>query len=153
MTSLLSALGFAYIHDAPAHVELDGPLLRRWVLVTPLGTLRLHHLCAPDVAHYHDHPWSFASVVVRGWYAEEFPDSSILRRGPGSVGWRSSRVLHRIAAVAEGGAWTLVATGPKRKSWGFLQGGSWAPWRTVVGPAETQAAARALLSSMEHRDA
>lgn len=136
MTRILTYLGLTYIHDAPAHLELDGPLLRRWVLVTPLGTFRVHHLCAPDVAHYHDHPWSFLSVVVRGWYVEEFPDGDTIRRGPGSLAWRSSRVLHRVAAVSEGGAWTLVFTSPRRKSWGFLRGGSWAPWRDVVCPEE-----------------
>lgn len=121
--------------EVPFVAEPDRILLRRWVLTTPLGTVRLHHLCAPDVALFHDHPWAFLSIVLRGWYAEEFPDGSWLRRGLLSWAWRSERVLHRVSAVSDGGCWTFVVTGPKRKSWGFQRGGAWLPWRTVVHPA------------------
>lgn len=124
-------------YDAPEHLERPGPLLRRWVLTTPLGTLRLHHLVQPDVAHYHDHPWAFLSVVVRGWYVEEFPDGDRVRRGWLSWAWRSERMVHRVAEVSPGGAWTIVLTGPRRKSWGFLALSHWVPWREIV-PAETQ---------------
>ena len=122
----------------PFVAEPDRILLRRWVLTTPLGTVRIHHLCAPDVALYHDHPWAFLSIVFWGWYVEEFPSGEYLLRRAASWAWRSERTLHRVSAVSSGGCWTLVFTGPKRKTWGFLTASRWAAWRSIVHPSIAQ---------------
>lgn len=47
----------------------DCPLMRRWVLVTPLGSIRLHHFLRSDAdRHPHDHPWWFVTLVLAGEY-------------------------------------------------------------------------------------
>lgn len=128
----------------------DGsPYMRRWVLEARWFTVRLHHILREDYdqSTFHDHPWSFVSVLIRGAYAEWVPGggprgASIFR---GAVGffrdaplgrrvavYRPAEALHRITWVPKGGAWTLVFTGPKRRVWGFVEESAWVDWRTWV---------------------
>ncbi len=62
-----------------ARRDLEG-YMRRWVLSLPGGwKLRLHHIeRADDHLFYHDHPFSFVSVVLWGWYVEERPTPGVL---------------------------------------------------------------------------
>lgn len=98
-----------------------GDYMRRWIVETRLGTARLHHIQRPDWADdHHDHPWDFLSIVLRGHYVEERTGAEPVHRGPGSVASRRAEDFHTICSVSNGGCWTLVLTGPKRKSWSYL---------------------------------
>lgn len=123
------------------------PYMRRWVLEARWFTVRLHHILREDYdqATFHDHPWSFVSVLLWGGYAEQQPGGpellraaigrfldSQVRWGHRLVAFRSAETLHRITWVPEGGAWTLVFTGPKRRVWGFVDERAWVDWRTWV---------------------
>lgn len=125
------------------------PYMRRWLFETRWFTVRLHHILREDYDRttFHDHPWSFVSVLLRGAYAEWVPGGGP-RGWPvfrGAVGFfrdapfgrrllvfRPAEALHRITWVPKGGAWTLVLTGPKRRQWGFVEQAAWVDWRTWV---------------------
>lgn len=119
--------------------------MTRWIVQTPWGTVRLHHIQAPDPhEEYHDHPWSFVSVVLWGSYVENCPSrpvrvfvrppwrfrwATVHVRGPLSVAFRRATDRHTISWISPGGVWTLVVTGPRVRSWGFHTSRGWVPWR------------------------
>lgn len=98
------------------------PYLIRWRLETPLGSIRVHHWLGPDDDRaFHDHPWWFLTLVVRGGYEDRNPGGTDRLRA-GSVRFR--RALHRHTVVPAGsGAWTVMVTGKRTRSWGFWLNG------------------------------
>lgn len=105
--------------------------LNRWGFETKLGGVYLHHIGAPDPGvDLHDHPWWFASIILRGAYVEYIRDRD------GDVSWRprprwSLRSIrldqaHHIAATASH-TWTLVFRGPRVRTWGFYVDGRFVP--------------------------
>lgn len=111
----------------------DGSLyMRRFSLFeTRWLSARVHHIAREDNdRHMHDHPWSFASWVLRGSYIERRPmetnpcfvgDSELTyatARGTGSVAFRRATDRHLISQVAPD-TWSLFIYGPVRQWWGF----------------------------------
>ena len=114
-------------------------LTRLTLLKTPWFSVKLHwiHKADPD-RDLHDHPWPFASFVLRGWYKELvckkpdmrqawleadcckeaddlFPvEEQTIKR----FNTKDTLAAHRITEVSPG-LLTLVFTGRKSKSWGF----------------------------------
>lgn len=126
-------------------LSTDGDLyMRRWVLTLPTGRqARLHWIVRPDAGHcLHDHPFDFWSLVLRGWYVEQFDDSAYAPSEIDAVFtrkhcWLSLRRfpaehLHQISEVSPGGCWTLVFTGPIRRLWGFQTARGWVDFRTYL---------------------
>jgi len=119
----------------------DGEIyLRRWRLIeTPWFGVLLHRIAKPDDGRsYHDHPWSFVSFVLRGWYRElvmwgpeGHPRIFAARRLVRWVTAKRAEDAHRIEAVPPGGAWTLVLRGPRRRTWGFYAP-NWIPWHVYL---------------------
>jgi hypothetical protein len=131
------------------------PLMIRWVVVTPLGSLRLHHFLRADRdAHPHDHPWWFATVMLKGGYLDrcaiecERCDGKGLQPSAtnthaiclGCGGSGSTQMLDRLRRgsirfrpalhrhwVETENSWTLVVTGRIRRSWGFWDNGLFRP--------------------------
>lgn len=103
------------------------PYMRRWVLALGLCSIRVHNFIRSDDARaFHDHPWWFATLVLRGGYTDvskdEYGDSVEDHLRPCSVRFR--RALHRhTVRVDHGGVWTLVLTGPNLRTWGFWVNG------------------------------
>lgn len=108
-----------------------------------LPSWRLHHICTPDLdREFHNHPWSFVSIVLRGGYVERRPhydeprwqlganeeQSYTVTRLAGDVAFRSYRDRHRIVHVLPD-TWTLVIMGPKRQTWGFFTQSGFVGWR------------------------
>lgn len=101
--------------------------------------MRIHIIHTPDLDRaLHDHPWSFVSVVLRGWYTElrpidngrpcfhEAPEefSWVTHRHERSIAFRHATDRHRIVNGSFNGHFTpgvitLFITGPKRQWWGF----------------------------------
>lgn len=124
-----------------------GDYMRRWILRTPWFTLRLHNILKSDEGRdFHDHPFSFVSLILRGGYMEHRPGCNGRRfvgwwlRGsadvplcgcqryyPGSVVRRRAEDLHRLELFGRP-AWTLVVTGPYRRTWGFKTTAGWIPF-------------------------
>lgn len=101
------------------------PMMVRWVLECPWGSIRLHHFLRPDdMRHLHDHPWWFVTLLLRGSYRDigevdgQRVVSDMLR--PGSVRFRPA---HHVHAVDTAGCWSLVITGPIQRRWGFWDAG------------------------------
>lgn len=115
----------------------DDPYMTRWVInLGPFGCFRLHHIHRADAEYeHHDHPFSFISLVLKGWYLEELGGQrKTLRRGLGSIAFRNAASAHRIVDVAPGGAWTLLWTTPHRDeaTWGFYTDHGWVEWQEFI---------------------
>jgi hypothetical protein len=142
---------FMQRRDIPVSTDDPTVYLRRWyVVATPWGQILLHHILLPDAARaLHDHPFSFASLILRGGYAEEAliadpgyepaertPFVLTHHRRPGRWHFMRAEGLHRIAQL-HGDCWTLVLTGPRRRTWGFVEPGrGWVDWRTYLGVSD-----------------
>lgn len=121
----------------------------RWWLFNPyptkgwralLPSVRVHRIMREDRdGHMHDHPWNARTVILRGWYTEvraERDGNFVYARVEGDTVPLRFGEYHRIAHVAEGGAYTLFITGKKRGTWGFLVDGVKVPWRKYLGLEE-----------------
>lgn len=90
----------------------------RWRLEFRSWSVRVHHWLGPDDDRaFHDHPWWFGTVVLRGGYTDVSPAGSEHLRA-GNVRFR--RAVHRHTVVPDrGGAWTVIVTGRRIRPWGF----------------------------------
>lgn len=93
------------------------PYLKRWALVFDNHmSIRVHHfLASDDDRAFHDHPWWFVTLVLRGSYIDWNP-SGYDRLTAGSIRYRPAHHRH---TVLTSGVWTIVITGPKIRDWGF----------------------------------
>lgn len=91
----------------------------------------LHKFLKGDPDDVHDHPWPYATLILKGGYYEYVPefDSNGIKvgevchwRGPGHFRICSPNSFHRIELKAGVTAWTLFMPGPHRREWGFLVG-------------------------------
>jgi hypothetical protein len=112
-------LGFEYRSDL---IACD--YMRRWVLLTPLGMIRLHHILRSDTREFHDHPMDFMSFIVKGGYVEHRPNMPPRWFFPGDVNVRKAEDLHYLELL-DGQAWTFVLALPYRRSWGFHTDEGW----------------------------
>lgn len=84
---------------------------------------RVHHILRADAdIDVHDHPRSFRTVILRGWYVEEDIYGVYRTYAAGDTVQRPYHAFHRVVSVSPGGVWTLFIMGPKRHEWGFLTG-------------------------------
>lgn len=98
------------------------PYLRRWVLETPFGSLRIHHwLSSDDDRNFHDHPWWFITLVLSGEYTDVSPQGRESMT-PGRIRFRPALHKHTVE-VKPPGCWTIVLTGSHVRFWGFHVGG------------------------------
>lgn len=108
-------------------------------VVTP-ANVYLHHILLPDEdGAPHSHPWEwFRTTVLHGGYLQELvPSDPEIRKmvnhtsdtvTVGDTREMRSDNYHRISTVLPD-TWTLVITGPKVASWGFMVDGAEVPWR------------------------
>lgn len=127
-------------HDIPDLLDPTDVYLTRWRIVqTPWGGVYLHAIRRPDHdRHLHDHPWSFASIILRGGYVEERETSAAvaiaianMRDNHGlDLGRRRKFGVARVNVVRRGAfhsirrllrvpTWSLVLVGPRRSGWGY----------------------------------
>lgn len=104
--------------------------------------------------HMHSHPWSFTSFILTKGYWEETSDKDGNLPGgehkaftlgpnwekrtqkwfsPGSVIRRPASWVHRVVLDNNEPVWTLVHTGVKERTWGFVIEGQECPWRRYDG--------------------
>lgn len=92
--------------------------------------VRVHHiLCSDDEGAYHDHPWRYLTLILRGGYAEHRPvfDQNGLYTAdeaewiaPGRVVTRPAKSWHRLVLPQGETTWTLFVTFKYQQRWGFL---------------------------------
>lgn len=101
----------------------------------------LHRFHKSDDAVFHDHPWSYTTIILRGGYWEWIPIfDSVGRktgeiqhwRGPGHFRICSATSYHRIELDPNITAWTLFMPGPKQREWGFLVKNNWVQWQEYL---------------------
>ena len=83
----------------------------------------LHQFMQSDEPVFHDHPWSYFTIILKGGYWEHTPEGKFWR-GPGH--FRFNRVgYHWIECPEPGKTWTLFFRGKKNREWGFFVEGEW----------------------------
>lgn len=95
----------------------------------------LHKILCSDEPTLHDHPWSYATFILKGGYWEWIPvhskegnvvGSTKVWRGPGHFRFRKPNDLHwlELEKDAEGNeipCWSLFFMGRKVQEWGFVR--------------------------------
>jgi len=94
----------------------------------------LHKFLKGDPDDLHDHPWPYATLILKGGYYEWVPqfnsagqrDGEIaIWRGPGSFRICGANSYHRIELDPNITCWTLFMPGTKNREWGFLTRKGW----------------------------
>jgi len=94
----------------------------------------LHKFLKGDPDDVHDHPWPYATLILKGGYYEwipQFTEDGKLNcevrkwRGPGHFRICSPNSYHRIELKEGVTAWTLFMPGPQTREWGFLVNNKW----------------------------
>ena len=119
----------------------EDPYLMRWFIIprNPFFNLYLHNFMRSDDARaLHDHPWANASLLLLGSYTEHTTaaDGShlrMLRHAADIVIRPRATYAHRIE-LTHGTCWTVFATGPNVREWGFHCPQGWVRWVNYVDP-------------------
>ena len=96
--------------------------------------ITLHKVLVSDEPTLHDHPWNYATLILKGGYWEHIPlrakeghvcGSTKVWRGPGHFRYRTADDLHWLELPKdENGkeipSWSLFFMGKQVKEWGFL---------------------------------
>ena len=94
----------------------------------------LHKFLKSDPDDVHDHPWPYATLILKGGYYEHIPNFNPAGtlvghtrywRGPGHFRFCRSTSYHRIELAEGVECWTLFMPGPQRREWGFLVNNQW----------------------------
>lgn len=106
-----------------------------WTLQRFDVAVRVHEILSSDAGRdYHDHPWPYITIVLRGGYFEETPvfkdgifsGASVKWHPPGSVLFRRAQSWHRLELPRGGhdmkrrACTTLFISFKYRQHWGFL---------------------------------
>lgn len=94
----------------------------------------LHRFLKSDPDDVHDHPWPYATIILKGGYYEWVPEFNSKGEKIGEVRhWRSpghfrtcgATSYHRIELDPGVDCWTLFMPGPQKRDWGFLVKNKW----------------------------
>ena len=114
--------------------ENNEPYLERYYLLFntrkhfPFNVF-LHKFLKSDPDDVHDHPWPYATFILKGGYYEWTPlfDESGIKTGEvakwygaGSFRIARARQYHRVELDPDIECWTLFMPGPHIREWGFL---------------------------------
>jgi len=115
------------------------PYLERYYLFLkdrkrfPLNVF-LHKFLKSDPDDVHDHPWPYATLILKGGYYEYVPifndKNEVVAekgvwRGPGHFRICNPKSYHRISLRPGVTPWTLFMPGPQKREWGFLVNNKW----------------------------
>ena len=103
--------------------------IARLIQLAGIG-IRLHHILRSDDARaFHDHPWSFLTIILKGSYVEVTPmfesgiyigDKRTVRKA-GDFYFRRAKDWHRLEIESDKTVWTLFIVFKKTQEWGFLE--------------------------------
>ena len=94
----------------------------------------LHKFLKSDPDDVHDHPWPYATLILKGGYYEWLPQfnsknekigETCVWRGPGSFRVCGANSYHRIELDPSVDCWTMFMPGPQKREWGFLVNNKW----------------------------
>lgn len=119
--------------------QSNEPLLERYyVFLTdrkrfPFNVF-IHKFLKSDPDDVHDHPWPYATLILKGGYYEWIPqfdnDGKKIAetrhwRGPGHFRICGANSYHRIELDPNITAWSMFMPGPQTRQWGFLVNNKW----------------------------
>lgn len=96
----------------------------------------IHKFLKSDPDEVHDHPWPYATLILKGGYYEWVPKFNSKNemvgqqrywREPGHFRICSATSYHRIELDPNITAWTMFIPGPQKREWGFLVKNKWIP--------------------------
>ena len=110
----------------------------------------LHKFLKGDPDDVHDHPWPYATLILKGGYWEWIPQFAngikigeyCVWRGPGSFRTCGSNSYHRIELEPGVTAWTLFMPGPQKREWGFWYKQKWVHNETYLKDRHEEASAK-----------
>ena len=94
----------------------------------------LHKFLKSDPDEVHDHPWPYATLILKGGYYEHIPNFNPAGalvghtrywRGPGHFRICSANSYHRVELKEGTDCWTMFMPGPQHREWGFLVKNKW----------------------------
>jgi hypothetical protein len=93
----------------------------------------IHKFLKSDPDDVHDHPWPYATLILKGGYYEHTPNFENGKmvgetkhwRGPGHFRICTPNSYHRVELKEGVTAWTLFMPGPHKRDWGFLVNNNW----------------------------
>lgn len=108
--------------EVPSFDEPDVNYMTRLrVIQTPWFGIYLHRFDRPDSRPtLHDHPWPFASFVIRGAGYVERVGLNKTRRRVCWANFKRATDLHYIEELLSPVVWTLVVVGRRRRAWGYV---------------------------------
>jgi hypothetical protein len=101
----------------------------------------LHKFLKSDPDDVHDHPWPYATLILKGGYYEwvakfnalgEKVSEERVWRGPGHFRVSAATSYHRIELCEGLDCWTLFMPGPKVREWGFSVNNQWIHWERYL---------------------
>lgn len=117
-------------------------LRRFFILQTRWFKIFLHKICrSDDDPDPHDHPWNFATLILRGGYYDERHMWDGVERTelvgdkmtPGRVAYRKAEHIHRVRLLDESKpTWTLVLLGKRVRKWTFVTPNGPVYWREYL---------------------
>ena len=95
--------------------------MERWYLLPPNGSIGLfvHKIYLSDIPFAHDHPWDWATLILKGGYIEQTADGKKTWYGPGSFRFRKGEFEHRLELPEGKTCWSLFFHFKPRKMWKF----------------------------------
>ena len=94
----------------------------------------IHRFLKSDPDDVHDHPWPYATLILKGGYYEWTPifnndgqkiAETVQWRGAGHFRTCSATSYHRIELDPTVECWTMFMPGPQTREWGFLVNNKW----------------------------
>ena len=131
----------------------DEPYLERYYVflkdrgVFPFNVF-LHKFLKSDPDDVHDHPWPYATLILKGGYWEWVPEfdeqgtkisERKIWRGAGHFRISSAKSFHRVELEPGVTAWSIFMPGPKQREWGFLRQGKWIQWEKYLARSSVPA--------------
>jgi hypothetical protein len=101
------------------------------LLQTPWLAIYIHQIKRSDMERdMHDHPWSFASIILAGAYEEDsmypplFHEMFTKKFYAGDVVEHRADDAHKITLLSSE-VWTLVFTSGRERYWGYQTNSGW----------------------------
>ena len=91
----------------------------------------LHRILLSDEPVLHDHPWNWATLVLKGGYFETTPVGRFWR-GPGSLRIAKATEMHYLEINAGQPCWTLFMRGRSKRVWGFATVKGWLDYKAYL---------------------
>lgn len=87
-----------------------------------VASLYIHRIHKADKdKHLHTHPWNFASVILKGSYAEK-TDDGLWTKYPGVFSFAGRHFCHKIEKIIKGPVVSLFFVYGKYKPWYYSMG-------------------------------